>query len=197
MFSFFLLKIYTLFIVAFAFAYSPALNLPFIASPSRNTIPNTTPRQVFSEKDVVDFPVSPYAATKKSCELMAHTYSHLYGLNVAGLRFFTVYGPRGRPDMAPYKVSESSSAASTRGPVHVAAREEEGGVLEFSGGNRNRPRWIRYRFDPSRGSLIKPLPGACLPACVARRGVPVPLFFCEKEAKRRPKLCSSPRIVHM
>lgn len=61
--------------------------------------------QVFSETDVVDFPVSPYAATKKSCELMAHTYSHLYGLNVAGLRFFTVYGPRGRPDMAPYKVS--------------------------------------------------------------------------------------------
>lgn len=64
-----------------------------------------TKRQVFSEKDVVDFPVSPYAATKKSCELMAHTYSHLYGLNIAGLRFFTVYGPRGRPDMAPYKVS--------------------------------------------------------------------------------------------
>ena len=53
----------------------------------------------------MDFPVSPYAATKKSCELMAHTYSHLYGLNVAGLRFFTVYGPRGRPDMAPYKVT--------------------------------------------------------------------------------------------
>lgn len=61
---------------------------------------------MFSEKDVVDFPVSPYAATKKSCELMAHTYSHLYGLNVAGLRFFTVYGPRGRPDMAPYKVGK-------------------------------------------------------------------------------------------
>lgn len=64
--------------------------------------------QVFSEKDVVDFPVSPYAATKKSCELMAHTYSHLYGLNIAGLRFFTVYGPRGRPDMAPYKVRRFS-----------------------------------------------------------------------------------------
>ena len=63
---------------------------------------------MFSEKDVVDFPVSPYAATKKSCELMAHTYSHLYGLNIAGLRFFTVYGPRGRPDMAPYKVCMQS-----------------------------------------------------------------------------------------
>jgi UDP-glucuronate 4-epimerase len=57
----------------------------------------------FSETDAVDFPVSPYAATKKSCELMAYTYHHLYGLNCSGLRFFTVYGPRGRPDMAPFK----------------------------------------------------------------------------------------------
>lgn len=57
----------------------------------------------FSEDDNVDNPVSPYAASKKACELLAYTYHHLYGLNVAGLRFFTVYGPRGRPDMAPYK----------------------------------------------------------------------------------------------
>ena len=57
----------------------------------------------FKETDVVDYPVSPYAATKKSCELMAFTYHHLYGMNIAGLRFFTVYGPRGRPDMAPFK----------------------------------------------------------------------------------------------
>ncbi len=54
----------------------------------------------FSETDPVDHPVSLYAATKKSNELMAHTYSHLYGLPVTGLRFFTVYGPWGRPDMA-------------------------------------------------------------------------------------------------
>lgn len=60
-------------------------------------------KSLFSEEDVVDFPVSPYAATKKSCELIAYTYHHLYGMNVAGLRFFTVYGPRGRPDMAPFK----------------------------------------------------------------------------------------------
>lgn len=50
----------------------------------------------------VDHPVSLYAATKKSNELMAHTYSHLYGLAITGLRFFTVYGPWGRPDMAPF-----------------------------------------------------------------------------------------------
>ncbi|HEY8973194.1 MAG TPA: NAD-dependent epimerase [Burkholderiaceae bacterium] len=54
----------------------------------------------FSEADSVDHPVSLYAATKKANELMAHTYSHLYGIATTGLRFFTVYGPWGRPDMA-------------------------------------------------------------------------------------------------
>jgi len=57
-------------------------------------------RMPFSEHDSVDHPVSLYAATKKANELMAHTYSHLYGLPTTGLRFFTVYGPWGRPDMA-------------------------------------------------------------------------------------------------
>ena len=51
----------------------------------------------------MDEPVSPYAATKKMGELMAHCFSHLYGLPTTGLRLFTVYGPRGRPDMAPFK----------------------------------------------------------------------------------------------
>ena len=55
----------------------------------------------FSEEDRVDKPVSLYAATKKSNELMAHVYSGLYGIPTTGLRFFTVYGPWGRPDMAP------------------------------------------------------------------------------------------------
>ncbi len=55
----------------------------------------------FSEQHPVNHPVSLYAATKKANELMAHTYSHLYGLQATGLRFFTVYGPWGRPDMAP------------------------------------------------------------------------------------------------
>ena len=57
----------------------------------------------FSEDEVVDHPFSQYAATKKACELLAYTYHHLYNLNVSGLRFFTVYGDRGRPDMAPFK----------------------------------------------------------------------------------------------
>jgi UDP-glucuronate 4-epimerase len=61
----------------------------------------------FSEKDMVDTPVSLYAATKKANELMAHTYSHLYGLPTTGLRFFTVYGPWGRPDMSPFLFADA------------------------------------------------------------------------------------------
>ena len=61
----------------------------------------------FSEDDRVDSPVSLYAATKKSNELMAHVYAHLYGLKTTGLRFFTVYGPWGRPDMAPWLFADA------------------------------------------------------------------------------------------
>lgn len=61
----------------------------------------------FSIHDNVDHPLSLYAATKKSNELMAHTYSHLYGLPTTGLRFFTVYGPWGRPDMSPFKFADA------------------------------------------------------------------------------------------
>ena len=61
----------------------------------------------FSENDKVDSPVSLYAATKKSNELVAHAYSHLFGLKSTGLRFFTVYGPYGRPDMALFKFTDA------------------------------------------------------------------------------------------
>jgi UDP-glucuronate 4-epimerase len=61
----------------------------------------------FAETDAVDHPVSLYAATKKANELMAHSYSHLYGLPTTGLRFFTVYGPWGRPDMAYFKFAQA------------------------------------------------------------------------------------------
>ncbi len=61
----------------------------------------------FSEHDSVDHPVSLYAATKKANELMAHSYSHLYNLPTTGLRFFTVYGPWGRPDMAPFLFADA------------------------------------------------------------------------------------------
>jgi len=61
----------------------------------------------FSVKDNVDQPISLYAATKKANELIAYTYHHLYGLNCTGLRFFTVYGPWGRPDMAMFKFTKA------------------------------------------------------------------------------------------
>lgn len=61
----------------------------------------------FSETDNVDNPISPYAATKKSCELLCHTYCHLYNFSISCLRFFTVYGPRQRPDLAIYKFTKA------------------------------------------------------------------------------------------
>ena len=60
----------------------------------------------FSEDDNVDFPISPYAATKKADELICHTYHHLYGISITCLRFFTVYGPRQRPDLAIHKFAK-------------------------------------------------------------------------------------------
>lgn len=71
----------------------------FVYASSSSVYGNNT-KLPFSESDNVDTPISPYAATKKSCELIAHVYSHIYGLPTTGLRFFTVYGPWGRPDMA-------------------------------------------------------------------------------------------------
>ncbi len=71
----------------------------------------------FSEQQNVDHPVSLYAATKKANELMAHTYSHLYRIPTTGLRYFTVYGPWGRPDMAPMKFTRGILAGE-RIPVY-------------------------------------------------------------------------------
>ena len=67
----------------------------------------------FRTTDFVDHPISLYAATKKSDELMAYTYSHLYGIPATGLRFFTVYGPFGRPDMAYFKFANKMVKGET------------------------------------------------------------------------------------
>lgn len=67
----------------------------------------------FSETDNVDTPISPYAATKKADELLAHVYSHVYKLPTTGLRFFTVYGPWGRPDMALFLFTEKTFSGKT------------------------------------------------------------------------------------
>jgi len=79
-------------------------NLSFASSSSVYGLNKSQP---FKTSDHTDHPVSLYAATKKSNEMMAHTYAHLYGLQVTGLRFFTVYGPWGRPDMAPMLFSDA------------------------------------------------------------------------------------------
>jgi len=79
-------------------------HLVYASSSSVYGLNDTRP---FSTKDHTDHPVSLYAATKKSNELMAHSYSHLYGLPTTGLRFFTVYGPWGRPDMAYFKFAKA------------------------------------------------------------------------------------------
>ena len=78
--------------------HHPPRHLVFASSSS---VYGNNPNLPWSETHNVDHPVSLYAATKKANELMAHTYSHLYGLNTTGLRYFTVYGPWGRPDMSP------------------------------------------------------------------------------------------------
>ena len=67
---------------------------------SSSSVYGVNPNVPWSEKDAVLLPISPYASTKVSCELMGHVYSHLYGIRFLGLRFFTVYGPRQRPDLA-------------------------------------------------------------------------------------------------
>ena len=74
---------------------------------SSSSVYGSNTKLPFSTDDSVDHPISMYAATKKANELMAHTYSHLYGIPTTGLRFFTVYGPWGRPDMALFKFTRS------------------------------------------------------------------------------------------
>lgn len=80
---------------------------------SSSSVYGLNKKQPFSTDDSVDHPVSLYAATKKANELMAHTYSHLYGLPTTGLRFFTVYGPWGRPDMALFKFTKAMLAGQS------------------------------------------------------------------------------------
>jgi UDP-glucuronate 4-epimerase len=88
---------------------------------SSSSVYGANTRLPFSEHDSVDHPVSLYAATKKANELMAHSYAHLYNLPCTGLRFFTVYGPWGRPDMSYFKFAEGMLAGR---PIPVYNRGE-------------------------------------------------------------------------
>ena len=80
---------------------------------SSSSVYGLNQKMPFSTEDSVDHPISLYAATKKANELMSHTYSHLYQLPTTGLRFFTVYGPWGRPDMALFKFTKAILAGDT------------------------------------------------------------------------------------
>lgn len=80
---------------------------PHLAFASSSSVYGINKKVPFSEKDGVDHPISLYAATKRANELMAHSWSSLYGLPTTGMRFFTVYGPMGRPDMAYFKFADA------------------------------------------------------------------------------------------
>jgi len=113
----------------------------------------------FSEHDNIDHPISLYAATKKANELMAHTYAHLYGLPCTGLRFFTVYGPWGRPDMALFKFTRNILEGK---PIPVFNRGDmvrdftyiddivEGVVRSIDRPARPDPAWNGALPDPAR-----------------------------------------------
>ena len=90
--------------------------LTAITYASSSSVYGANRKQPFSVDDPVDQPVSLYAATKRSCELIARSYSHLYGLPATGLRFFTVYGPWGRPDMAAFLFTKAILAGE---PIKV------------------------------------------------------------------------------
>ena len=88
-------------------------NVEHLVYASSSSVYGANTKMPFSVHDNVDHPLSLYAASKKSNELMAHTYSHLYGLPTTGLRFFTVYGPWGRPDMALFKFTKAILAGKS------------------------------------------------------------------------------------
>ena len=82
-------------------------NLPTFVFASTSTVYGATRQIPFVETDPCNWPLAPYPASKRAAELLGYTYHHLYGLNFTALRFFTVYGPRGRPDMMAYKVADN------------------------------------------------------------------------------------------
>jgi len=90
-----------------------AIGVDHLVYASSSSVYGANTRQPFSEHQNVDHPISLYAATKKANELMAHTYAHLFGVKSTGLRFFTVYGPWGRPDMALFRFTRGILAGES------------------------------------------------------------------------------------
>lgn len=127
---------------------------------SSSSVYGLNEKMPFSTSDNIDHPISLYAASKKSNELMAHTYSHLYGLPATGLRFFTVYGPWGRPDMALFLFTRAMLAGK---PIQVFNRGNmrrdftyiddivEGIVRVFDRPPAENPSWSAENPDPGSG----------------------------------------------
>ena len=92
-------------------------NIKHMVYASSSSVYGANTKLPFSVSDSVDHPISLYAATKKSCELMSHAYSHLYQIPLTGLRFFTVYGPWGRPDMSAFIFTKAIIGFSFHTPL--------------------------------------------------------------------------------
>lgn len=140
--------------------HSKVKHLVFASSSSIYGINAKVP---FSVSDNVDHPVSLYAASKKANELMAHTYAHLYGLPCTGLRFFTVYGPWGRPDMAYFSFAKAIMEGEPIGVFNYGNMKRdftyiddiiEGVVRVIDKIPKSNPRWDRTKPDP--GSSYAP-----------------------------------------
>lgn len=135
--------------------------VPHLVYASSSSVYGLNSKLPFATADSVDHPVSLYAASKKANELMAHTYSHLFGLPTTGLRFFTVYGPWGRPDMAAYSFTRDILAGKTINVFnHGRMRRDftyiddivEGVVRVVEKVPQADPQWTVETGDPSRSS---------------------------------------------
>lgn len=136
-------------------------HIPHLVYASTSSVYGANTRMPFSEHDGANHPVQFYAATKRANELMAHSYSHLFQLPTTGLRFFTVYGPWGRPDMAPYLFTKNISAGD---PIKLFNNGEHmrdftyiddivEGILRASDDiARPNPNWDSAHPDPATSS---------------------------------------------
>lgn len=125
---------------------------------SSSSIYGNQVKMPFSETDDVSYPISPYAASKRSGELLAHTYRHLYGMEIACLRFFTVYGPRQRPDLAIHKFTQLALAGK---PIPLygdgLTRRDYTFVEDITGGIRrllDTPNWGFGIYNLGSGNPI-------------------------------------------
>ena len=136
---------------------------------STSSVYGANTKMPFSVHQNVDHPLSFYAATKKANELMAHTYAHLYSLPVTGLRFFTVYGPWGRPDMALFLFTRNILSRGSRSTCSITDT-----IAVISRSSTTLPRaWCRAC---DRVATAEPRPGTAMRRTRARARAPYRLY---------------------